>query len=68
MLMSVFTFDDENLLLLLLFLLSSLGAVFRGYVVLTQDSIELFLPENKTTPEVEDHLHIDDCEEPNCVT
>lgn len=41
--------------------------MFRGYVLLGQDRIQLFTPSEKITTEVEDHLHSQQCSNASCV-
>ncbi|XP_076058847.1 xaa-Pro aminopeptidase 1-like isoform X2 [Oratosquilla oratoria] len=40
--------------------------VFRSYVILTKEHVYLFLPPNKITPAVDNHLHVNQCDQP-CV-
>ncbi|XP_071529828.1 xaa-Pro aminopeptidase 1-like [Panulirus ornatus] len=42
--------------------------VFRSYVLVTNNSVTLYTPADKVTPEVESHLHAGDCATVNCVT
>ncbi|MPC75972.1 hypothetical protein E2C01_070373 [Portunus trituberculatus] len=46
---------------------SLLPAVFRGYVMLGQEQLQLFIPSEKVTPEVEDHLNTQHCSSDFCV-
>ncbi|XP_037780041.1 xaa-Pro aminopeptidase 1-like isoform X2 [Penaeus monodon] len=42
--------------------------VFRAYVAISTSSVDLFLPESKTTESVEEHLSVNECSEQQCVT
>lgn len=42
--------------------------VFRAYVAVSTTSVDLFLPENKTTEAVEEHLKVNECSQEQCVT
>ncbi|XP_047495014.1 xaa-Pro aminopeptidase 1-like [Penaeus chinensis] len=42
--------------------------VFRSYALITMNSVELFTPAEKVSAEVEEHLHVNQCETMICVT
>lgn len=42
--------------------------VFRSYALVTMNTVELFTPAEKVSAEVEEHLHVNQCEEMMCVT
>ncbi|XP_063592156.1 xaa-Pro aminopeptidase 1-like [Penaeus indicus] len=42
--------------------------VFRSYALVTMNSVELFTPAEKVSAEVEEHLHVNQCEAMMCVT
>ncbi|XP_063859431.1 xaa-Pro aminopeptidase 1-like isoform X2 [Scylla paramamosain] len=41
--------------------------VFRGYIILGQEQLQLFTPSEKVTPQVEDHLNTQHCTSGLCV-
>ncbi|KAK7068099.1 Xaa-Pro aminopeptidase 2 [Halocaridina rubra] len=42
--------------------------VFRSYVFIGRNSVELFIPKGKITPAVDNHLNVNQCGEEECVT
>ncbi|KAK8724909.1 hypothetical protein OTU49_010972 [Cherax quadricarinatus] len=42
--------------------------VFRSYVILGRDSVDLYIPKEKITPAVDNHLHVNQCGGQECVT
>ncbi|KAK4301818.1 hypothetical protein Pmani_026085 [Petrolisthes manimaculis] len=42
--------------------------VFKSYVIITRNGVDLYIPSNKITPAVDLHLHINHCDGQECVT
>ncbi|KAG7156581.1 Xaa-Pro aminopeptidase 1-like 1 [Homarus americanus] len=42
-------------------------AVFRSYVIIGRNNVELFVPPDKITPAVDNHLNVNQCGEQECV-
>ncbi|XP_042203854.1 uncharacterized protein LOC121853643 isoform X2 [Homarus americanus] len=41
--------------------------VFRSYLILGRDDLQLYIPKEKITPAVDHHLHVNSCEGQECV-